>query len=95
MASAALVVIGAMMLMNARHVDWSDRATAIPVFLTVVLMPFTYTITTGVAAGVVSYTAIKAAQGKAREIGAFMWGLTAVFLIYFALNPIETWLGVH
>ncbi|MFJ6116768.1 NCS2 family permease [Streptomyces sp. NPDC092129] len=94
-ASAALVVIGAMMLMNARHVDWSDRATAIPVFLTVVLMPFTYTITTGVAAGVVSYVAIKAAQGKAREIGAFMWGLTAVFLIYFALNPIESWLGVH
>jgi AGZA family xanthine/uracil permease-like MFS transporter len=94
-ASAALVVIGAMMLMNARHVDWSDRATAIPVFLTVVLMPFTYTITTGVAAGVVSYVAIKSAQGKAREIGLFMWGLAAVFLIYFALDPIESWLGVH
>ncbi|MEW2464845.1 NCS2 family permease [Streptomyces sp. NPDC046994] len=94
-ASAALVVIGAMMMMNARHVDWSDRATAIPVFLTVVLMPFTYTITTGVAAGVVSYAAIKVAQGRAREIGAFMWGLTAVFLIYFALDPIESWLGVH
>ncbi|POX45435.1 NCS2 family permease [Streptomyces sp. Ru72] len=94
-ASAALVVIGAMMLTNARHVDWGDRATAIPVFLTVVLMPFTYTITTGVAAGVVSYTAIKAAQGRAREIGAFMWGLTAVFLIYFALHPIESGLGVR
>lgn len=94
-ASAALVVIGAMMLMNARHVDWADRATAIPVFLTVVLMPFTYTITTGVAAGVISYVAIKTAQGKVREIGAFMWILTAVFLVYFALNPIESWLGVH
>ncbi|MGW2695209.1 NCS2 family permease [Streptomyces sp. NPDC001296] len=94
-ASAALVVIGAMMLMNARHVDWSDRATAIPVFLTVVLMPFTYTITTGVAAGVVAYTAIKTAQGKAREIGASMWGLTVVFLVYFALHPIENWLGVR
>ncbi|MFF7903391.1 NCS2 family permease [Streptomyces sp. NPDC088817] len=94
-AAAALVVIGAMMLMNARHVDWADRSTAIPVFLTVVLMPFTYTITTGVAAGVVSYTAIKAAQGRAREIGAFMWGLTAVFLVYFALHPIESWLGVR
>ncbi|MER6084302.1 NCS2 family permease [Streptomyces sp. NPDC001833] len=94
-ASAALVVIGAMMLMNARHVDWADRATAIPVFLTVVLMPFTYTITSGVAAGVISYTAIKAAQGRAREIGAFMWGLTGIFLVYFALNPIESWLGVH
>ncbi|MER7052899.1 NCS2 family permease [Streptomyces sp. NPDC000351] len=94
-ASAALVVIGAMMMMNARHVDWADRATAIPVFLTVVLMPFTYSITAGVAAGVVSYVAIKAAQGKAREIGAFMWVLTVIFIVYFALNPIESWLGVH
>jgi AGZA family xanthine/uracil permease-like MFS transporter len=94
-ASAALVVIGAMMLMNARHVDWADRATAIPVFLTVVLMPFTYTITTGVAAGVIAYTAIKVAQGRAREIGAFMWVLSVVFVVYFALNPIESWLGVH
>jgi AGZA family xanthine/uracil permease-like MFS transporter len=94
-ASAALVVIGAMMLMNARHVDWADRATAIPVFLTVVLMPFTYTITTGVAAGVVSWTAIKTAQGRGREIGALMWGLTVIFLVYFALHPIENWLGVR
>jgi adenine/guanine/hypoxanthine permease len=94
-ASAALVVIGAMMLMNARHVDWADRATAVPVFLTVVLMPFTYTITTGVAAGVIAYTAIKAAQGRAREPGAFMWVLTGVFLVYFALGPIESRLGVH
>jgi AGZA family xanthine/uracil permease-like MFS transporter len=94
-ASAALVVIGAMMLMNARHVDWADRATAIPVFLTVVLMPFTYSITAGVAAGVISHVAVRAAQGRARETGAFMWGLTAVFLVYFALHPIEVWLGVH
>ena len=94
-ASAALVVIGAMMMTNARHVDWTDRATAIPVFLTVVLMPFTYSITAGVAAGVISYVAIKTAQGKPREVGAFMWALTAVFVVYFALNPIESWLGVH
>ncbi|MBQ1099547.1 NCS2 family permease [Streptomyces sp. b94] len=94
-ASAALVVIGAMMMTNARHVDWADRATAVPVFLTVVLMPFTYSITAGVAAGVISYVAIKVAQGKAREIGAFMWALTLIFIVYFALNPIEGWLGVH
>ncbi|MET9890190.1 NCS2 family permease [Streptomyces sp. NPDC006465] len=94
-AAAALVVIGAMMMMNARHVDWADRATAIPVFLTVVIMPFTYSITAGVAAGVISYVAIRIAQGKAREIGAFMWGLTVIFFVYFALNPIESWMGVH
>jgi adenine/guanine/hypoxanthine permease len=93
-AAAALVVIGAMMMSNARHVDWSDRAVAIPVFMTVALMPFTYSITAGVGAGVVSYTAIKAAQGKWREPGVFMWVLAAVFTVYFALHPIEGWLGV-
>ncbi|AWK11898.1 MFS transporter [Streptomyces spongiicola] len=94
-ASAALVVIGAMMMQNARHVDWADRAVAVPVFLTVVLMPFTYSITPGVAAGVISYVAIKVAQGRSREVGGFMWGLTAIFVVFFALNPIEGWLGVH
>ncbi|MBM7441069.1 NCS2 family permease [Streptomyces sp. HB132] len=93
-ASAALVVIGAMMMQNARHVDWGDRSVAVPVFLTVVLMPFTYTITTGVAAGVISYSAIRLAQGRAREVGVFMWVLTLVFVVYFALHPIESWLGV-
>ncbi|MFC5147148.1 NCS2 family permease [Streptomyces aureoversilis] len=93
-AAAALVVIGAMMMSNARHVDWSDRAIAVPAFLTVVLMPFTYSITAGVGAGVIAYTAIKAAQGRWREPGVFMWLLTAVFTGYFALHPIESWLGV-
>ncbi|MGX8908957.1 NCS2 family permease [Streptomyces netropsis] len=93
-AAAALVVIGAMMMSNAGHIDWNDRAVAIPVFLTVVLMPFTYSITAGVGAGVIAYTAIKAAQGKWREPGAFMWALTVVFVGYFALHPIEHWLGV-
>jgi AGZA family xanthine/uracil permease-like MFS transporter len=93
-AAAALVVIGAMMMGNARHVDWADRSIAIPVFLTIALMPFTYSITAGVGAGVIAYTAIKAAQGKFREPGLFMWILTGVFTVYFALNPIESWLGV-
>ncbi|MEU8622578.1 NCS2 family permease [Streptomyces sp. NPDC048623] len=93
-AAAALVVIGSMMMQNAKHVDWSDRSVAIPVFLTVVLMPFTYTITTGVAAGVISYAVIKSAQGKAREVGGFMWALSVVFVVYFAIHPIESWLGV-
>lgn len=93
-AAAALVVIGAMMMQNARHVDWSDRAVAVPVFLTVALMPFTYAITPGVGAGVISFVAIKAAQGKFREVGPFMWVLSVVFVVYFALSPIESWLGV-
>ncbi|MFE1321522.1 NCS2 family permease [Kitasatospora phosalacinea] len=94
-ASAALVVIGSMMMSQARHIDWSDREIAIPAFLTCVLMPFTYSITAGVAAGVVSYTVIKAGTGKWREPGPLMWILTGVFVVYFALVPIKSWLGVH
>ncbi|MFF3249780.1 NCS2 family permease [Actinacidiphila glaucinigra] len=93
-AAAALVVIGAMMMGNARHVDWGDRSVAVPVFLTVALMPFTYSITAGVGAGVIAYTAIKSAQGRFREPGLLMWALTAVFVVYFALHPLEGWLGV-
>ncbi|MBO1418600.1 NCS2 family permease, partial [Streptomyces sp. FH025] len=84
-ASAALVVIGSMMMSQARHIDWADREVAVPAFLTCVLMPFTYSITAGVAAGVVSYTVIKAGRGGWREPGPLMWILTAVFVAYFAL----------
>ncbi|MFI9156083.1 NCS2 family permease [Kitasatospora aureofaciens] len=94
-ASAALVVIGSMMMSQARHIDWSDREVAIPAFLTSVLMPFTYSITAGVAAGVISYSVIKAGQGKWREPGLLMWVLTGVFVLYFALSPIKSWLGVQ
>ncbi len=94
-ASAALVVIGSMMMSQARHIDWSDREVAIPAFLTSVLMPFTYNITAGVAAGVISYVAIKAGTGKWREPGPLMWVLTAVFVVYFALSPVKDLLGVH
>jgi len=92
-AAAALVVIGSMMMTNARHIDWTDSATAIPVFLTTVLMPFTYSITAGIAAGSISHVLIKAVQGKWREPGWLMWGLAGVFLVYFSLSAVEGWLG--
>lgn len=93
-AAAALVVIGSMMITQVKHIDWDDKAAAIPAFLTIVLMPFTYSITAGVGAGVIVYTLIKAAQGKFRDIGPLMWVLTLAFLVFFALHPIKEWLGV-
>ncbi|MFI9784343.1 NCS2 family permease [Kitasatospora sp. NPDC051984] len=94
-ASAALVVIGSLMMSQARLIDWSDSQVAIPAFLTSVVMPFTYSITAGVGAGIISYTVVKAGTGKWREPGVLMWILTFVFVAYFALAPIKTWLGVH
>ncbi|MBA0052112.1 NCS2 family permease [Streptomyces sp. AJS327] len=92
-AAAALVVIGAMMLSNARHVDWADSAVSIPVFLTVVLMPFTYSITAGIAAGVISHVVIQLVRGRFRDPGWLMYTLALIFLAYFALSPLQSWLG--
>ena len=67
---------------------------AIPVFLTVVLMPFTFSISVGIGAGFVSHVIIKAARGQARAIHPLLWIVAAAFLIYFAIDPIEGLLGV-
>ena len=67
-AAMALVVIGAMMMKQAADIDWADSDMAIPAFLTMVLMPFTYSIADGIAWGVISYCAIKLMQGKHNEV---------------------------
>jgi len=92
-AAAALVVIGALMMRTAQHVDWSDQAASVPAFLTLALVPFTYSITAGIGAGVIAHTLIKAAQGQWRETGFVMWLLTAVFVLYFAVRPLTNLLG--
>ncbi|GAA2572558.1 NCS2 family permease [Actinomadura fulvescens] len=94
-AAPALVIVGALMMMHARKIDWEDLEVAVPAFLTIILMPFTYSITVGVAAGVLSFVLIKAARGKFREIHWLNYVLTVVFLAYFALHPIEKALGIN
>jgi AGZA family xanthine/uracil permease-like MFS transporter len=67
-ASPVLVVVGFLMMTQVRHIDWDDYDIAIPAFLTMVLMPFTYSITNGIGAGFYSrYVLIKVARGRARE----------------------------
>ena len=52
-------------------------------------MPFTYSITNGIGAGFVSYAVIKLAQGKAREVHPLLWVVAALFVVYFAIGPIQ------
>jgi AGZA family xanthine/uracil permease-like MFS transporter len=88
-AAPALVVVGALMMTQSRNVPWEDIELAIPAFLTIALMPFTYSITNGVGAGVIAYTVVKAARGRFREINPLLWIVTAIFAGYFAIVPIE------
>jgi AGZA family xanthine/uracil permease-like MFS transporter len=94
-ATPALVVVGFLMMTQVRGIDWDDLEIAIPAFLTIVLMPFTYSITVGIGAGFVTYVLIKAVRGKTAQVHPLLWVVSALFVLYFALNPLEQLLGVN
>jgi AGZA family xanthine/uracil permease-like MFS transporter len=94
-ASPALVIVGFMLMSHVRDIPWDDYDVAIPAFLTIVLMPFTFSITNGIGAGFVSYTVIKALRGRFQDVHWMLWVVTAMFLVYFAIDPVERLLGVH
>jgi len=85
-AACALVVIGAMMMKQATEINWDDKEIVLPAFLTMVLMPFTYSIADGIAWGVISYVLIKMGMGKFDEPGPIMYGI-AIFMTMFYLGP--------
>jgi AGZA family xanthine/uracil permease-like MFS transporter len=93
-ASPALVVVGFLMMAQIRHIDLDDLDVAIPAFLTIVLMPFAYSITVGIGAGFISYVVIKAARRRFSEIHPLMWLISGLFVIYFVLEPVKSLLGV-
>jgi AGZA family xanthine/uracil permease-like MFS transporter len=93
-ATPALVIVGFLMMTQIKDLDWSDYGIGIPAFLTMVLMPFTYNITVGIGAGLVSYVVIRAFQGRGRSLHPLLWVTAALFLLYFAIAPIEQLLGV-
>ena len=89
-ASTALVVVGFLMMTAVRTIDWADYEIAIPAFLTIVLMPFTYSISNGIGAGIITYVLLKLAAGKAREIHPLLYAVAALFVLYFLRGPIES-----
>ncbi|MCP2338587.1 NCS2 family permease [Actinomadura rupiterrae] len=93
-AAPALVLVGALMMTQAAKITWDDLDIAIPAFLTIAFMPFTYSITTGIGSGLVSYAVIKLSRGKAREVSIWLWPVVILFLAFFALHPLESWLNV-
>ena len=84
----ALVLVGFLMMQQVGDIDWRDAEVAIPAFLTIVLMPFTYSITVGIGAGFVAYVLIKAVKGKVSEVPPTLWLIAGVFVVYFAIHPI-------
>jgi len=83
--SPALVLVGAMMLGNVRHVDWSDHTEVVPAFLVMAGIPFTYSIADGLALGLVSYPLVKVLGGRARDTSPASWVIAGLLLLYFLL----------
>jgi len=82
------------MMQQVRNIDWDDVEIAIPAFLTIVLMPFTYSISVGIGAGFIFYTFIKVVRGKPQAVHPLMWVVSVLFVVYFAIDPVRGLLGV-
>ncbi len=93
-AAAALVIVGAMMASHLREIDLADFSIALPVVLTVAVMPLSYSIANGIGVGFISWAVVRTAAGKGREISPLLWIVAAGFLLYFARGWLDSMLGV-
>jgi len=85
-AACALIIVGSLMMRQAADIDWSDLEVAIPAFITMILMPFAYSIAAGIAWGIIAYVLVKVVAGKYQEVNAVM-GVLFVLMIMFYLGP--------
>ena len=80
------LIVGVLMIACVKDIDWHDTNEAVPAFLTMAMMPFTYNISYGIAFGLISCIVMKAFTGKAREIKAGTWVIAALFLAMLFLT---------
>jgi AGZA family xanthine/uracil permease-like MFS transporter len=83
--SPALVLVGSMMLGNARHIDWSDYTEVVPAFLVLAGIPFTYSIADGLALGLIAYPLVKLLGGRVQEARPASWVIAGLLLVYFLM----------
>jgi adenine/guanine/hypoxanthine permease len=79
----ALILVGVLMTQSIAQVQWRDFSEAFPAFITILATPLTFSIATGLSLGLISYTLIKAATGKFREISPLIWILTVLFILRY------------
>ena len=84
--AAALIYVGALMLAGLKNIDWEDARCAIPAFLTITFMAFSYSISNGIGIGLLSYTVMKILDGKIKEIKIATWIIDILFLAMFLLS---------
>lgn len=93
-ATPILVIVGFLLATQVKNIPWDNYEIAIPAFLAIVLMPFTYSITNGIGAAVIAYIVLRIVAGKLRQTHWLLTSIAVLFVIYFCLTPIEQLLGV-
>ena len=81
------MIVGLFMLAPIARIDFTDYSESIPAFAVIALMCFTYNIAVGITAGFLLYPFCKLVQGRAREVGAGLWVLAALSLLFFIFYP--------
>ena len=84
--AAALMYVGFLMLVSVKNVNWDDLKIAIPAFMTLIMMPFTYNISYGIAFGLISYIVISVFCGDAKEIKGSSWVIGGLFIAMLLLT---------
>ena len=92
-ASPVLVIVGVMMAAQLTEIRWTKMEIAIPAFLTIVTMPFTYSIANGIGVGFISFALMSTFAGKAKDVHWIMWLLAGLFVIFFGMDPISNAIG--
>ena len=87
-ASPALVIVGALMIGQVREIDFSKFEFALPAFLTIVVMPFTYSIANGIGVGFITWVVLAVGRGKAKTVHPLLWVVALMFVLYFVVGPI-------
>ncbi|MFD2211853.1 NCS2 family permease [Virgibacillus halophilus] len=81
--SPALIIVGVLMASSLKHIAWEKMEIAIPAFMTIIAMPLTYSIATGIAAGFIFYPITMLVKGRGKEINGIMYMLFIIFILYF------------
>ena len=92
-AAPVLVIVGVMMAAQLTDIPWTRMEVAIPAFLTIVVMPFTYSIANGIGVGFITFALMSTFAGKAKQVHWIMWLLAGLFVIYFGIDPISEAIG--
>ena len=81
-----LIIVGSMMMMSVKSIKWDDYTESVPAFLTILIMPLTFSITEGIAFGFISFALLKLLSGRGKEVNAFVYVFAALFVLRYAIG---------